>query len=135
MEKPLLFLSIFFIGFGLMVWRFRLAGLLSAYDPKKIRDKEGFAKWGGSNLMLLGVLLLLINILVEQLPVLKEWVGKLILLVSIGVLFWMYRGFEKFEVKESPKSQPGIKAGNSGRNKNREFRKRIKAENAGTKIK
>ncbi|WP_440956156.1 DUF3784 domain-containing protein [Methanosarcina sp. Mfa9] len=97
--EPLIYLGIFFVALGFLVWHFKLAGLLTAYDPKKIRDKAGFAKWGGSNIMLLGLLLLLIQLLVGYVPDLEAWIGKLILLASIGVLFRMYRGFEKFEKK------------------------------------
>lgn len=97
--EPLQYLGIFFIALGFLVWHFKLAGLLTAYDPKKIRDKAGFARWGGSNLMLLGLLLLLIQLLIGYVPELEAWLGKLIILVSAGVLYRMYRGFEKFEKK------------------------------------
>ena len=53
--------------------------LLAGYDPSKVQDKEGLAKFAGRRIILLGICILLF-------PVAQQF-GQLVILILVGVFF------------------------------------------------
>ncbi len=69
-------------------------GLIAGYDPDKVTDKEGLAKWVGSILIFIGVYVLTFPILVYfiQTPIMGLWVLGLLIIVAILII-----GCKKYE--------------------------------------
>ncbi|MCD4799512.1 MAG: hypothetical protein K8R19_10975, partial [Methanosarcinales archaeon] len=71
-------------------------GLIGGYDPNKVVDKEGLAKWVGSHMMLMGIFILMLPILIYfiKVPIIGLWfLGLSIIIVSTII------GSKKFEHK------------------------------------
>jgi hypothetical protein len=49
-------LSITLFGLGLIINKFQLVDILAGYDPSKVRDPPGLARFVGMNLMIAGIL-------------------------------------------------------------------------------
>lgn len=66
---------------GFLMWRYRMVELVAGYEPRRVRDPEGLARWIGINLIFLGILIIFDAILVLLLPALLTS-----LLIATGVL-------------------------------------------------
>ena len=45
-----------FVGFGFLIWYFKIARVIAGYDPAKITDPDALAKWVGKCMMATGLL-------------------------------------------------------------------------------
>ena len=41
----------FFLLFGFVVWRFKIASVIAGYDKKRVKDPDGLARWMGNCMM------------------------------------------------------------------------------------
>jgi len=57
MEIILLAIGIFVGLLGVLVWRGRALNAVAGYDEQKTKDKEGLARWIGTSLLWMGVLM------------------------------------------------------------------------------
>lgn len=48
-------IGVFFALLGFLVFKFKMIEILAGYDEKKVIDKDGLARWTGSNLILMGI--------------------------------------------------------------------------------
>jgi len=78
---------------GTVIYRGNV-GLIAGYDPDKVTDKEGLAKWAGSILIFMGVYILTLPIFVYfiQIPIVGLWVLGLLIIVAILII-----GCKKYE--------------------------------------
>jgi hypothetical protein len=78
---------------GTVIYRGNV-GLIAGYDPDKVTDKEGLAKWVGSISFLLGLYVLTLPIFVYfiQTPIVGLWVFGLLIVVAILII-----GCKKYE--------------------------------------
>ena len=41
----------FFLLFGFVVWRFKIASVIAGYDKERVKDPDGLARWMGKCMM------------------------------------------------------------------------------------
>ena len=46
----------FFLLFGFIVWRFKIARVIAGYDKEQVKDPDGLARWVGKCMMGTGLL-------------------------------------------------------------------------------
>lgn len=51
---------------GLLIFKFKMVEILADYDEKKVTDKNGLARWTGSNLILMGVVVIISSLVCEK---------------------------------------------------------------------
>ncbi len=56
------------VAFGYLISKKQMLDMLAGYDPKKVTDKEGLARWVGTNLVLMGILAFFSAALMAVLP-------------------------------------------------------------------
>lgn len=49
-------IGIFLLLVGSLITRFNLVEVIAGYEPNKVKDKEGLARWVGGHLMVMGIL-------------------------------------------------------------------------------
>ncbi len=42
---------------GIIIWKFKVVEIIAGYDEKKVKDKDGMARWVGINLMILSIVM------------------------------------------------------------------------------
>ena len=57
------FIGVFLSFMGVLIWKLNLVELIGGYDPKKTADPQGLAKWVGSNIMGMGMLIIIASII------------------------------------------------------------------------
>lgn len=77
-----------------------IAGVYRRYDPNKIADKEGLAKWVGSNLIFMGICTLIYSI---SPYFIQTSVGWLWLLVFVIICARLSNGGKEYEKSENNK--------------------------------
>jgi len=86
---------------GILIYRGNI-GLIAGYDPDKVTDKEGLAKWVGSISIFMGVYVLtlpIFNFLIQT-PIMGLWVLGLLIIVAILVI-----GCKKYERRRNTNHQ------------------------------
>ena len=70
--------------------------LIAGYDPNKVVDKEGLAKWVGSHIILMGIFILMLPILIYfiEVPIIGLWFLVLSIIIVSTII-----GSKKFEHK------------------------------------
>ncbi|WP_288425245.1 DUF3784 domain-containing protein [uncultured Spirosoma sp.] len=48
--------GLFFVGFGFLIWYFKIAGVIAGYDATKVTNPDALAKWVGKCMMITGAL-------------------------------------------------------------------------------
>ncbi|MBM7853907.1 hypothetical protein JOC37_000272 [Desulfohalotomaculum tongense] len=86
--------GIMMLFFGYFIWKHKMLSLLAGYDEGKVADKEGLAKYAGSNLILMGILILLISVIGM---ILKANTAVPYLLIVVFITIRMVVGCRKFE--------------------------------------
>ncbi|NPV44551.1 MAG: DUF3784 domain-containing protein [Firmicutes bacterium] len=61
-------IGLFLVLLGFLLRFFKMVEILSGYNPEKVTDKDELANWTGSNIILMGVLILFIGVLNMVLP-------------------------------------------------------------------
>ncbi len=92
-----LIFSVVTLLIGYLIEYQQMVGIIADYDAQKVTDKEEFAKWVGSNLILLGTVGFLIGIAGFFTP----GTSKILVLFFVGILIVIAgrisMGCEKFE--------------------------------------
>lgn len=86
--------GLMFIFIGYLIWGRKHLSLIAGYDEKKIKDKNGLAKFEGFNSILMGVLIILISvygILLEKNTIIPYVLVVVFMCIRIAV------GYKKFE--------------------------------------
>jgi hypothetical protein len=78
---------------GWLIWSKKTLWLLAGYDPSKVEDKEGLAKFAGLRICLIGVCIALFP-LAQQFGHVFLWI---ILALFIGIVLNTVFGCRKFE--------------------------------------
>lgn len=86
---------------GTLIYKYKMVDMIAGYDPRKVKDKDGLAKWVGGNLQGMGMLTLLITLLSlvfesMSMPVLTVSFLVIITILCINTAI----GTKKFEVNE-----------------------------------
>jgi len=55
--------SLFFVGFGFLIWYFKIAGVIAGYDATKVTNPDALAKWVGKCMMVTGALAWIISLI------------------------------------------------------------------------
>ena len=55
-------LGLLFGGLSLFIWKYEQLDLISGYDPNKVKDKKGLAKWYGQIMLLIALTAFLLSI-------------------------------------------------------------------------
>lgn len=64
-----IFVGLLLLAIGYLIRFQQMVEIIAGYDPDKVTDKEGLAKWVGSNLFLMGLMCLFLGGLGLILPV------------------------------------------------------------------
>lgn len=107
----LLLVSILLVVAGYFVRVRKMGHLVAGFNPDKIHDKQGYLKWAGSNIIVIGLVSLLAGILILLLPELALYliagyaitVGCLALVLVIGERRYMKKDYPA----TPPDNQPG----------------------------
>ncbi len=90
-------IGLLFLLIGYLVRSKQMVEIIAGYDPNKVKDEKGLAKWVGSNLLLMGLLGLLIGGLGFIFPqintILVIGFGVVIVILAIRTAF----GCKKYE--------------------------------------
>ncbi|MCK5476296.1 MAG: DUF3784 domain-containing protein [Candidatus Aenigmarchaeota archaeon] len=54
----MIFVGLHLLAIGYLIRFYKMVEIIAGYGPDKVRDKEGLAKWVGSNLFLMGLMCL-----------------------------------------------------------------------------
>jgi hypothetical protein len=107
----LLLVSILLLVAGYFVRVRKMGYLVAGFNPDRIQDQEGYLKWTGSNIIVIGLVSLLAGILILLLPELALYliagyaitVGCLALVIVIGEKRYMKKDYPA----SPPDNQPG----------------------------
>lgn len=80
--------ALFLILAGTLIWNFEAIVNYAGYRGEDLTLKAGLAKWAGSNIVLLGVLILLLIGIHRLFPQLSPWVlagGSFLIIVVVGI--------------------------------------------------
>jgi len=83
---------------GVVIWQFQKVELIAGYDQLKVIDKEGLAKWVGSNLLIMGSIIMTISfstLLFRNLTNLYE--GIIFIVVILGISTITAIGCKRYE--------------------------------------
>ena len=107
----LLLVSILLLVAGYFVRVRKMGHLVAGFNPDKIQDLEGYLKWAGSNIMVIGLLSLLAGILILLLPMLAlYWIAGYAITVGCLALVIVI-GEKRYLKKDYPASPPDHKPG------------------------
>lgn len=87
------FFKLFF--FGSIIYRGNVE-LIAGYDPDKVTDREGLAKWVGSHLIYMGFSLLLFAVFSFFF---NHSIGNIFIFVTVVLISRTFLGCKKFEKK------------------------------------
>jgi hypothetical protein len=76
----------FLIAAGLIVWVFKFVDIIAGYDPYKVIDREGLARWTGRNLVLMGTLIMIAAFTGTIVPGIKPMIILYAYMIIIAVL-------------------------------------------------
>lgn len=96
----------FLILIGLLIWKFKLVHLIPGVRTNSQTDKEGLAKWLGSNIIIMGIVIWLVGAI--QILIFKETRFIVDLAIILGLSTRMAIGmgkYSKLTVKPSKKAQ------------------------------
>lgn len=62
MHSIFIFIGMFLILIGLIIWRLKIAWIIAGYDPERVADNDGMSRWVGINLILMGTLIIFLEI-------------------------------------------------------------------------
>lgn len=72
MHSVFIFIGLFLILIGLIIWKLKIVWFIAGYDSERISDKNGLARWVGKNLILMGILVILIGLMEIIFPNIKK---------------------------------------------------------------
>lgn len=95
----LITVGVLLIILGILIWKKQMVSLLAGYDEKKVIDKQGLAKWVGSNMIIFGAIVVLLSF-----AIIFSKINTLILLFGIVVIILIMAclialGCKKYESK------------------------------------
>lgn len=100
MHFVFIFIGIFLILIGLMIWKLKIAWIITGYDPERVTDKDGMARWVGRNLVLMGILIILLEMTEIILPNIKiSFIIPAYLIIMTGVSIVTIAGTGKYKSK------------------------------------
>jgi hypothetical protein len=88
----------FLIVLGLIVWVFKVVDIIAGYDPEKVTDKDGLARWVGRNLIIMGAVIIIIAIV----GIIVPGIGLTVILpayliIVLGICIATVIGTRKYE--------------------------------------
>ncbi|MDF2674335.1 MAG: hypothetical protein K0R09_2603 [Clostridiales bacterium] len=104
MNSVFIFIGVFLILIGLIIWKLKIVRIIAGYDLEKVNDNDGLARWVGRNLVLMGMLIILLETIVIIFPNIKiNLIILAYLIIVIGISIVTIVGTKRFEKKDKHK--------------------------------
>lgn len=101
MHSVFIFIGVFLILIGLIIWKLKIDWIISGYNSGKVGNNESLARWVGRNLILMGMLIILLEGIEIIFPNIKSDFIILSYLVIVVVISIVTKaGTCKFERKD-----------------------------------
>lgn len=102
MDSIFIFIGIFLILTGLIIWRLKIARIIAGYDPERVTDSDGMARWVGQNLILMGILIFLLALIEIMFPKIKNgFIISAYLIIVAGLSIVILSGTRKYKKKDN----------------------------------
>ncbi len=69
---------------GLLVWKKQMVSIIAGYDPRKVLDPAGLARWVGRNVFLMGAAVMALALIGFALHLISALTGIYIVVLLVG---------------------------------------------------
>lgn len=101
MNSVFIFIGLFLILIGLIIWKLKIAWIIAIYNSEKLIDKSGLARWVGRNFILMGMLIILLEIIEIIFPNINtNFIILSYLAIVVVISIVIKAGTHKYEIKD-----------------------------------
>lgn len=89
MNIVFIFIGLFLILIGLIIYKLKIIEIIFGYYSEKINNREGLARWVGRNLMLMGMLVIFLEAVEIIFPKIEKdfiIISYVIILIGISII-------------------------------------------------